>query len=545
MSTTPDLSTVSSPSIWSDVESAPRPDTIGQLVRESAARNGDTVLFDFFETGQTLTYRQLDERATALAAALSEIGIAQGEHVAVMLRNDPEFPIAFAALARAGAVMVSINTRSSAGELDHILADADVTAMIIDATFLPVLRGSRFAERVTSKLIVANQDGIDIANPIGVSWDELVSRTVAWQPPSIQRTDPVTILYTSGSTGLPKGCVHSHRYWLVLAQSGAVNRADHPRNLSDSPFFYMTGPSSMCGALWSDGQVYMPRRTSSTRFMDWVRRYGITTTWVSVLQFADPPHPDDRNHQLRFAPTDDVRGDRIDEFEARFGIKARNLYAMTEIGLGTFVPNDADDMARSGSIGIPGPFRECMIVDEDLQPVAAPVATGELCVRGLGMFDGYYNKPEANAELFLEGGWFRTGDIVTRDERGWYFFNGRAKDMVRRAGENISALEVETAVETIAGVAKAVVVPVADEMRGEEVKVYLLLESGVSPDDVSPASIVEHLHGRIADYKIPRYFEYRQSFPMTDTDKISKRGLKAERDDLRLGSYDRRDGIWR
>jgi acyl-CoA synthetase (AMP-forming)/AMP-acid ligase II len=531
---------------WREIEASVRPENIGQLLRESAERNGDRVLFNFFETGRTLTYRELDEAADKVATALRGLGVGPGEHVAVMLHNDPEFPIVFAALARLGAVMVSVNTRSTAGELDHVLADADVSAMIIDASLIASLQQSTFADRFDGKLVMTNQDVLPHVENEGVPWDDLLAHDDPWEPVAVRSTDPVTILYTSGSTGLPKGCVHSHLYWLVLAQSSAAaNRKDGFRNLNDSPFFYMTGPSSTINALWHDGDVYMPRRTSLKRFMDWVREFDITSTWVTVLQFADAPRPDDRSHRLRIALSDDIPGDRITEFEERFGIKARNLYAMTEIGLGTVVPDDADEMAIAGSIGIPAPFRECMIINEDFEPITSAGATGEMCVRGIGMFDGYYNKPDANAESFLPGGWFRTGDIVTRDDRGWYYFNGRAKDIVRRAGENISAVEVESALEAVAGVAKAVVVPVPDEKRGEEVKAYLLLEAGVDQSDVSPEKLVEQLEGSIAEYKIPRYFEYRQSFPTTASDKISKVALRAEREDLRTHSYDRRDRVWR
>jgi crotonobetaine/carnitine-CoA ligase len=531
--------------LWRDVETAHRPETIGRLIVEAADRFGDKLMFEFFDTARTLSFRELADRSERVAAALERRGIRRGDHVAVMLLNDPEFPIVFCALARIGAVMVSLNTRSSAGELDHIISDADVTALVIDASFLDTLAASKFADAFTGRLVVANQDGHATVEHTGVDLADLLTETAPLEEPDVQTTDPVTILYTSGSTGMPKGCVHSHLYWLVLAQSSAGHREEASRHLADSPFFYMTGPGSTCGALLHGGAVVMPRRPSMSKFMTWVREHAITSAWVTVLQLADPPHPDDRNHNIRFAPTDDIPGDRIAEFEERFAIAARHLYAMTEIGVGTIVPDDAEEMARSGSIGIPGPFRECMIVDEDCNPITTAAAAGEMCVRGLGLFDGYYKQTDANASSFLPGGWFRTGDLVRRDERGWYYFLGRIKDIVRRAGENISATEVESAIEAIADVAKAVVVPVPDEKRGEEVKAYIVLKASRDSNDLPPATIVEQLRGQIADYKIPRYFEYRTTLPRTDSDKISKRALLAERSDLREQSFDRVDNVWR
>lgn len=530
---------------WREIEAQPRPATIGDLLSTAAARFGDSVLYEFFDTGRTLTFQELDAQADVVGAAFQRLGVAKGDHVAVMLLNDPEFPVVFCALARIGAVMVSINTRSTGGELDHILSDADVSAMVIDASLLDALNGSKFADAFPGKLVVTNQNNLADAPAIGASWDEFITPPGSVAAVDLATTDPVTILYTSGSTGFPKGCVHSHQYWLVLAQSGAANREPETRVLSDSPYFYMTGPSSTCGGLWTGATHCMPRRPSMSKFMPWVREHRIDSAWVTVLQLADQPHPDDRNHPMRYAFTDDIPGDRIDEFAERFGIEARNMYAMTEIGVGTIVPNDDAEMARAGSVGIPGPFRECMLIDDDLGPLLAPEATGEMCVRGLGIFDGYYNRPEANAASFLEGGWFRTGDRLHRDARGWYYFLGRIKDIVRRAGENISAVEVESALEAITGIAKAVVVPVPDPFRGEEVKAYLVLTAGTDKADIQPDVIIGQLRGRIADYKLPRYFEYRDELPRTDSDKVSKRRLVEETDDLRQNSYDRVDGVWR
>jgi crotonobetaine/carnitine-CoA ligase len=279
--------------------------------------------------------------------------------------------------------------------------------------------------------------------------------------------------------------------------------------------------------------------------MSWIRTYDIDSAWVTVLQLKEDPDPGDRENNLRFAFTADIPGARMAEFEERFGIGARQCYGMTEIGLGTIVPWDDSEMAISGSIGIPGLLRECKLVDDSGADVLGSNCPGELCVRGEGMFSGYYNRPEVNAESFLDGGWFRTGDIARRDEGGRYYFLGRAKDMVRRSSENIAAREVEEALMRIPGVAESAVVPVPDERRGEEVKAYLVLRDGESCETISPQLVAQEVRLSLAAFKVPRYFEYRTELPRTASDKVSKQALLAEKPDLRRDSYDLVDRVWR
>jgi crotonobetaine/carnitine-CoA ligase len=205
---------------------------------------------------------------------------------------------------------------------------------------------------------------------------------------------------------------------------------------------------------------------------------------------------------------------------------------MTEIGSTLFVPIDADQMVGSGTCGIPGPFRECRIVN------------GELQVRGSGILLGYFNKPEATREAF-DDGWFRTGDLFRQDEHGWYYIVGRLKDMIRRSSENIPAREVESVLRGMAEIADVAVVPVPDELRKEEVKAYVILQPGLTTDHVPPDRIIEYARRYLAPFKVPRYVEYREEFPRTPSGKVRKQILTGEKPDLRTHSWDRVDRVWR
>jgi len=195
-------------------------------------------------------------------------------------------------------------------------------------------------------------------------------------------------------------------------------------------------------------------------------------------------------------------------------------------------------MTGSGSIGIPAPEVDVRIVDDSGADVPAGM-TGELLVRGPGMFRGYLNRPEATEEA-LRGGWLRTGDLGREDERGFLYFAGRKKDVIRRSGQNLSAAEVEDALRAHPMIIDAAVIPVPDRERGEEVKAYVLLAGDAAPGDLPGGKIVEFCAARLAWYKVPRYIEYRAAdFPRTPSMRVRKEVLKAERADLTEGCWDR------
>ncbi|GAA3648997.1 hypothetical protein GCM10022237_05870 [Nocardioides ginsengisoli] len=206
----------------------------------------------------------------------------------------------------------------------------------------------------------------------------------------------------------------------------------------------------------------------------------IDMAWIDDEMVDLPPAENDGQLMLRRAPVAGVPPEGIDALEEKFGIVARDLYASTEVGNGTFVPWDRRDLAEKGSMGFCFPTRESKIVDEHLEEVPAGVA-GELCIRGEGMMLAYHDRDDVNAELFLPGGWFRTGDLVRKDEEGAHYYGGRLKDMIRRSGENIAAAEIEHQLLQMPQNEAVGVIPVPDGSRGEEVKAIIVLRSGETP----------------------------------------------------------------
>jgi crotonobetaine/carnitine-CoA ligase len=209
--------------------------------------------------------------------------------------------------------------------------------------------------------------------------------------------------------------------------------------------------------------------------------------------------------------------------EEKLGVPVRESFGMTEVGAGLYMPADAEDMVGSGSCGIPAPFRECMVADDAGHPV--PVgAIGELLIAGPGLFKGYYKNPEATATAFW-GEWFRTGDLARMDERGYFYIVGRIKEMIKRSSENIAAQEVESAIYALPQVMEVAVIGVPDEKRGEEVKACVVLQAGVTKDDLPPDVIAQHCRSRLAAFKVPRYVQYYAALPKTSSEKIAKKTL--------------------
>lgn len=525
------------------IEREPLPRNIAALLDEAAGQVPDHPALVFIDTGETLTYRALRADVGRLVNGLLSIGVRKGTHIGIMLPNIPEWPLTWLAVARIGAVAVPVNTRYTGRELHYALDDAEVEYLVIHNSLLPVLAAMPQAlPHLAGRIVVAGGKQADHCH-----WRNLLERRnagpqLADEP---ELDDLVNIQYTSGTTGFPKGCMLTQRYWLQLAKThSACDDRSYPRVLASTPFFYMTPQWLLLMAFIQRGALYVAARQSASRFAEWLSVHRINFCLFPAPAYKQPPSPLDHNNDIVRVNIYGFSKQNQADLERRFNFVAREAFGMTEIGAGLFVPIEAEDMVGSGSCGVPTPFRECRIADTQGNTLPAG-QVGELLVRGPGMLAGYYRRPEATAAAF-HGDWFRTGDLATRDARGYFFIVGRMKDMIRRAGENIAANEVEAILASLPGIAEAAVVPVPDEMRGEEVKAYVVLQQGFTRQTLPPERIVAHCAANLASFKIPRYFEYRDvPLPRTASEKISKPTLVQEKTDLRAGTWDRVESRWR
>ena len=427
------------------IEAAPLPINIDALLTEAAIAAPDTIACQFIATGETITYAHLRTEVSRIAAGMYALGIRHGIKVAVMLPNAPAFPLTWLALARIGAVMVPVNNRYTGRELTYAVTDSEATFVILDAAYLPVLEAA--ALRLPARHVIV------VGEPCAgfIDWDTL--RTAPPDPPPTAPAidDLMNIQYTSGTTGLPKGCMLPQRYWLTCAKAYATcDGLRYRRILSANPFFYMTPQWLLLMAFYQRATLFVAPHLSLSRYADWMRTYRIEFCWFPQdAHSAVAPTQMDRDNAIIRANLSLHSKALHAAIEQRFGFPLRTAFGMTEIGMGLYTPLAAAEMTGSGSCGMPGPFREVRIADPNGNTVPTG-QDGELLFRGPGLLQGYWRKPDATQAAF-HGDWFRSGDLARQDARGFVTIVGRIKEMIRRAGENISATEVESSPAHVAG----------------------------------------------------------------------------------------------
>lgn len=525
------------------IEAEPLPANIGALIDEAANAAGDRLLWNFFEDGRTITYAEMRRAVNGLAAQFIKLGIVKGTHVAVMLPNIPEMPLTWLALGRIGAVMVPTNISYRERELAHVVNDAEVSFVVAHRDCMDVVNTAREDGLIKVSLAQTIIVGDTLAG--AVNWDELASTPSDTfdAPEPVTHDDLLNIQYTSGTTGFPKGCMLSQRYWISAGKVNAFRDGRRYQHiLASTPFFYMDPQWLLLMTLYQRGTLFVAAKQSTSRFMEWARDYRINFCLLPWVLHSQPAHADDPHTEIVRANIYGVPRDLHAGLEARYDLNAREAFGMTETGPAMFMPIERSDMVGSGSCGVPCPFRECKIVDDEGKTLP-PGEIGELLIRGPGIMLGYYNNPEATKAAFSDG-WFRTGDLFRVDENGFHTIVGRKKDMIRRSAENIAAREVESVLNAVPVVAEAAVIGVPDALRGEEVKAYIKLKDETVWSDETLATIIEAAKRQLAPFKVPRFYVFRDEFPRTVSLKIAKQLLVKETDDLRAGSFDRVENRW-
>lgn len=521
------------------IEREPMPNDLAMLLDQAAERWPDRIALLFVDTDDRLSFAEFRAETLRAAAALATLGVAKGSHVAVMSHNCPQVPILWFALARIGAVQIPVNSRYTPRELAFAMETGDAEFLLIHRDLLPIYDGLEGGKLPPERVrVIAGADRPD-------AWETLLAGAdPARAPrPRLYPEDPATIQFTSGTTGFPKGCVLTHRYWVTVAQvKKAMVEFDLKRALFNQNFFYLDGPILLLLAIHKGATLVMVWKPSATRFVEWARRYAIQYLYFFEPLYKQPERPEDADTALELVHIYGFNKSNHADLERRFRMKAREAFGMTECGAAFVMPIETDHWVGSGSIGLPVAFREAMIADErgDPVPVGEP---GELYVRGPGMMLGYYKNPEATAASFHKG-WLKTGDLARKDANGFYYIVGRKKEMIRRNAENIAVREVEEVIRGIPAIEEVAVVPVPDPVVGEEVKAYVKLKPGADPAEAGPEAILAFCRERLAPFKLPRFIAFRDSFPMTDSSRVEKKKLLAEDPDLRRGCYDRVEGRW-
>ncbi len=481
------------------------------------------------EAGE-IGYGEALRRVRELADGYRSAGYGAGHRVGLLLQNRPEFVVHWLALNAVGASIVPINPDLRAAELEYLVSHSEMLLAVSNAGRIGDLEAAAAAAGAALQVVTA-----DAAPPKAL-------RT-AGAPGPLTRESECALLYTSGTTGKPKGCVLENAYCLLAGEWYATVGGlcgldvDPPeRMLTPLPLFHMNALAfSLVATMTVGGCIAVLDRFHPRSWWASVREFGATVVHylgvMPAMLMSAPEDGSDRAHNVRFGFGAGVDRGLHGPFEERFGFPLLEAWAMTETGAGAVVIA-SEEPRRIGTncFGRPKPEVEVRVVT-DTGEEAEPDEPGELLVRHAGdnaregFFREYLKDPEATAAAW-RGGWFHTGDVVSRDRDGQLHFVDRKKNVIRRSGENISAVEVENVLARHPAVAQVAVAPTPDPVRGEEV-VALIVPAEEGAGALVAEEIVRYCLTRLAYYKAPGYVAFVETIPLTSTEKIQRGALRA------------------
>ncbi len=491
----------------------------------------------YLPAGTEFSYGDVLTRVLALQELYRAAGYGHGHRVAILLENRPDFYFHFLALNGLGTGIVPLNPDLRPAELQYILEHSEPELVVT----------------LTGRVEVFQDIAGRLARPLAVLDAERSEGQVpppASPPPRAGvpgAESEGAILYTSGTTGRPKGCIGTNRYMLTTGQwyasRGGITGFVHgqERIYNPMPLFHMAGLCLVSmGMLMSGNCVILPDRFHPARLWSDAVETGATVLHylgvVPAMLLAQAADPLERAHKIRFGLGGGANPALMDRFEDRFGFPLAEGWGMTETGRSTFNNHEPRPKGRY-AIGRPVDGFEARIVGDDEQELPYGKA-GELVVRHggedprFGFFAGYLKDPAATEEAW-RGGWFHTGDVASQDEDGMLFFVDRKKHVVRRAGENIAAAEVELVLLAHPSVKQVAVLPAPDELREEEVLACVELRDGYAPDLDLARTLFAWCNERLAYYKAPGWVLFVDELPLTGTQKVAKTKVFAPGEDPR------------
>jgi len=485
--------------------------------------------------GNAYTFKAFDRLVNRAANSLSELGVKKGDRVGGFMPNCLEWLVLYFAVAKLGAANVFVNTQYNAELLLHAFKSTDLKAVMVAASLLPVYKKIRENFSNLSPQILVNDLGKDHPVQAGmIDYKQLLNGSSA-APPEVDlppRT-PLQFIFTSGTTGLPKPCITSHRY--LLAMTGNIARllkaTPEDRFLSCLPNYHGNVYIGTFSALMADAVAIIESRFSASRYWQWVRQYNATVLMLHItpmnVLLKQPPKPDDADNSARAGIF--MVGDGAIPFLNRFGLPlGLSMYGSTEAGgfctMSPFAPDAVHDSRFSGKAR---DDIELEIWNEDDEAVP-PDTVGEIVIRDKAahtIYSGYYNMPEKTAGA-CRNFWFHSGDMGYLDEKGGLHFVGRTEESIRVKGEFIPVDRLEACVRRHPSVAECAAVGVPSDIGEEDIKLYIKLQPGADPD---PAAICSHCEDHLPRFMIPRYIAYVDAFPLASSAlKIQKVKLKAE-----------------
>ncbi|MBM7659857.1 long-chain acyl-CoA synthetase [Bacillus mesophilus] len=511
---------------------------ISKKLHENALQFGDKPAYYFLNTQSS--YRELDAAVSKFADALTKMGVHKGDHVGLLLGNSPHFVIALYGALRAGATVIPINPIYTPEEIGYILNNGDVKVVVGLDLLIPLFEKMSAALPKVEQVIYCETPKQDDQEPLDITklsvYPKLKSFTSfvgsgshLFEAPELQEEDVAIILYTSGTTGKPKGAMLTHKNVFSNAKDTAdylkINETD--RVIATLPMFHvfcltvalnaplLNGSSVIIVPRFSPGDIFtITKEFQATVFA------GVPTMYNFLVQFPDANVEDLKSLRLCISGGASMPVALLKSFEQKFEVAVSEGYGLSEASPVTCF-NPLDRPRKPGSIGQSIVNVENKVVNELGEEV--PVGeVGELVVRGPNVMKGYYKLPEDSAHAIRDG-WLFTGDLARMDEEGYFYIVDRKKDMIIVGGYNVYPREVEEVLYSHPSVVEVAVIGIPDENFGEAVKSFVVTKK---EDNVTTEMLVEFCKEHLAKYKVPSSIEFLEELPKNTTGKILRRSLK-------------------
>ncbi|KAA0001584.1 MAG: acyl-CoA synthetase [Thermoplasmata archaeon] len=476
------------------------------------------------------TFWEMKNLTNKFGNALKEMGIEKGNRFLIRLPNIPAFHVSFIGGVKIGAVPIPSSVMFRAHEIEYRINDSGAVAVITTPEYL------KEVEEVRNKCLTLKHIIVVGDTEKYLSYDEIMKNASRYLEVEKTRSDDMAFFcYTSGTTGAPKGAVHLHRWVLGNDPSvkywQAVRDDDLVAHTGDLSWIFPLGNGFLYVWRWGVSTLIYHGKFDPEKWFGLIEKYGVTnfasvpTCYRMFLTVKDAEKKYDLS-SLRhcISAGEPLNPEVVREWKRRIGVDIYDGIGMTEVMV--YLSNMKGMPIKPGSCGKPQPGHECAIVDENGKPLQAG-EEGILAVKqgDPGLFKEYWKKPDKTAECF-KNGWFLTGDVLYKDEDGYYWFSGRGDDLIMASGYRISPFEVESALVSHPAVLEAAVVASPDAIRGVIVKAFIILQEGYEPSDALVKDIQEHAKKVAAPYKYPREIEFVDSLPKTQSGKIKRKELR-------------------
>ena len=512
---------------------------IGNFLERSVRKNSKKIYLYYGE--DQISYEKFNENVNRVANGFLSLGICKGDHVCIMLNNCPEFLYTWLGLSKIGGILVPINVAYKEQEVEYIISHSDAVAIVADRSYVSIVEAVRPRTPRLKQMIFLGEGEAPGWTPFQkmLKYPDKLEKRV-----KVTGDDLSTIMYTSGTTGFPKGVMVPHKAYIYSGEGYKLwaDIKENDRLFTCLPLYHANAQYySTMGSLAADASLILVERFSASKFWEQIRKYEATIFnfigAVLLILIKQPEHENDEDNSVRLAYGAPAFEKSLqDRIEKRYGLKILSGYALTECIFGTMQP--LYGVRKDQSIGLPRwhPRFKNQIKIFDDNDNEVPIGTvGELVIRNPTVMKGYYKEPELTKKI-LKGGWLHTGDNAYKDEDGYFYFADRKKDVIRRRGENLSSIDVESVLNAHPKVLESAVIGVPSEFSDEEVKAYIVPK----PDEtIDPVDLIYWCKERLAYYKIPRYIEFRTSLPKTATLRVEKYKLRSEKKDLTEGCFDR------